>query len=123
MTTVAAVIQELRQMAEGRYFATHKSSLQAAADTLERLSAQLDEWKTTFPDRTAAEIALTFATADWCIRANGKLMAENERLREQRPLTDEEKTWAEKAWQEYRNAEKPAGKDTSLFANMLGRDA
>ena len=101
MTTAKAVIQELRQLADSRYYAARSSILLTAAETLERISAQLAEWQTTFPDRTAAEIALTFATADWCIRANGRLMAENERLRalvaNDRPLT-----WAEKAWQEYK---------------------
>jgi hypothetical protein len=40
-----------------------------------------------------------------------------------RPLTAEEKAWIQTAWEEYRAAEKPAGKDTSLFAKMHGRDA
>jgi hypothetical protein len=102
MTTAAAVIQELRQLADSRYYAARRSILLTAVETLERLSAQLEAWQKTFPDKTAEEIALTFATADWCIRANGKLMAENERLREQRPLTAEEKAWIEKAWQEYK---------------------
>ena len=83
----------------------------------------LEEWRNLFPGKTPHEVSLLLAAANFLVKANGKLLAENERLREQRPLTAEEKALVEKAWQEYRNAEKPAGKDTSLFANMLGRDA
>jgi len=60
-----------------------------------------------------------------------RLETENARLNEQRPLTPEEQKQVHDAWEEYkalailecRASEKPAGKDTSLFANMLGRDA
>jgi hypothetical protein len=102
MSTAKAVIQELRQMTDGRYFATHRSSLQTAAETLERVSDELAEWRATFPGKTAAEVALTFAAADWAIRANGKLMIENARLREQRPLTKEEVHWIHDAWLEFK---------------------
>ena len=63
---------------------------------------ELDEWKAAFPGKTVAEITLLLATFKWAIKANGRLLAENERLRSQRPLTAEEKAWAEKAWQEYK---------------------
>ena len=105
-----AVIQELRQMADGRYFATHRSTLQTAATTLEQISERLEEWHNTFPGKTPQEISLLLAAADFLVKANGKLMAENERLREQRPLTAEEKLWVEKAWQEYK-ASPPKWKD------------
>jgi hypothetical protein len=57
MSTAKAVIQELRQMADGRYFATHRSTLQAAAETLERVSDELAEWRATFPGKSAADAA------------------------------------------------------------------
>ena len=123
MSTARAVIQELRQMANGRYFATHRSSLLTAAETLEQISERLEEWRATFPGKTPQEVVLLLAASEWLVKSNGKLLAENERLRNERPLTAEEMEWVEKAWQEYRDAAKPAGKDTSLFANMLGRDA
>ena len=83
MNTVTAIIQELRQMADGRYFATHRGSLQAAAETLEQTRDRLQEWRNMFPGKTPHEVSSLLAAADWAIRANGKLMKENERLREQ----------------------------------------
>ena len=110
-------------MAERSIYAVRRTDLLQAASEIEDLLFRLEEWRNTFPGKTPQEISLLLAAADFLVKANGKLLAENERLREQRPLTAEEKAWVEKAWQEYRNAEKPAGKDTSLFANILGRDA
>ena len=115
--------QTLRLMAERSIYAVRRTDLLQAASEIEDLLFRLEEWRNTFPGKTPQEISLLLAAADFLVKANGKLLAENERLREQRPLTAEEKAWVEKAWQEYRNAEKPAGKDTSLFANILGRDA
>ena len=102
MNTVTAVIQELRQMADGRYFATRRSSLQAAAETLEQTSERLQEWRNMFPGKTPHEVSLLLAAANWAIKANGKLMKENERVREQRPLTAEEHKLIYKMWIEYK---------------------
>ena len=43
---------------------------------------ELAQWRATFPGKSAADVARL--------------------LREQRPLTAEEKAWVEKAWQEYK---------------------
>ena len=88
MTTATAVIQELRQMADGRYFATHRSSLQTAAETLEQISERLEEWRNLFPGKTPHEVSLLLAAANFLVKANGKLMAENERLNDKTPVID-----------------------------------
>ena len=119
MTTATAVIQELRQMADGRYFATHRSSLKTAAETLEQISERLEEWRNLFPGKTPHEVSLLLAAANFLVKANGKLLAENERLREQRPLTAEEKAWVENACQEYKASHPKSAEQQPLPEALL----
>lgn len=80
------------------------AAMNSVRDELVQCLEDLESWERAFPGKTAAAVALLLAIANWAIQANGKLMIENQRLRDQRPLTAEEKAWAEKAWQEYKGS-------------------
>ena len=105
-------------MAERSIYAVRRTDLLQAASEIEDLLFRLEEWRNLFPGKTPQEILLLLAAADFLVKANGKLMAENERLREQRPLTDEEKAWVEKAWQEYK-ASQPKSAEQPLPEALL----
>jgi hypothetical protein len=105
-------------MAERSIYAVRRTDLLQAASEIEDLLFRLEEWRNLFPGKTPHEVSLLLAAANFLVKANGKLMAENERMREQRPLTDEEKAWAEKAWQEYK-ASKPKSAEQPLPEALL----
>lgn len=106
-------------MAERSIYAVRRTDLLQAASEIEDLLFRLEEWRNTFPGKTPQEISLLLAAADFLVKANGKLLAENERLREQRPLTDEEKAWVENAWQEYKASHPKSAEQQPLPEALL----
>jgi hypothetical protein len=70
---------------------------------------ELDEWRKVFPGKTPAEAAEIVK----------EVIIRLENYQAQRPLTEEEKAWAEKAWQEYR-ASQPTSAEQQAKVDALG---
>ena len=90
--SAATSIQKLRLMAREAAFDYRKQDLLNAANDMEEMSLRLDEWRNVFPGKTPAEAAEIVK----------EVIIRLENYQAQRPLTTEEKAWAEKAWQEYK---------------------
>ena len=70
------------------------AAMNSVRDEIVQCLDDLECWERTFPDKTPQQVALLLAAAEFTIKANGKLMIENEVLRAQKTLTGAQKDWA-----------------------------